>query len=89
MSAVLQLRLSSPFSLTAEVNPYDLAQPMVCEYEYEEGESPIFWPTERAHPGSPGGVQLLTCSVGGVDLYPMLKEEQIEQIEDALLALHE
>lgn len=84
MSAVL---LSSPRALTAHVTPYDI--PMVVEYEYDEGEPAIFWPTESAHPGAPSNAQLLSCKVGGVEIYSMLSLDQIERIEESILELHE
>lgn len=84
-AAALPVRLSSPYARTIEVNPYDLAQPMVCEVEYEPGESAIFWPTEFAHPGSADHVVLLTCKVAGVDLMDLLSSNQIDRIESAVL----
>lgn len=74
---------------TAQVDPYGLGEEMVCEYEFEPGETQIFWPTERAHPGSPDNVTLLACKVGGVDIYPMLSNAQIERIENAILELRQ
>ena len=65
------------------VSPWDF--PMVCEYEYDCGEVPIFWPTELAHPGSPSNVTLLSCKVAGVEVYDMLSNDQIERIEEAIL----
>lgn len=85
MSAVL----SYSGTRMAEVNPYELEQPMVCEYSYDEGEKGIFWPTELAHPGSPPCVELLSCRIGGVEVIDMLVSKQREHIEEALLALHE
>lgn len=85
MSAVL--KIASPRAMTTIVAPYDF--PMVVEYEYDEGESAIFWPTERAHPGSPPNASLLSCKVGGVDIYEMLSSDQIERIEDVILEQHE
>jgi hypothetical protein len=59
--------------------------PMEVTYEYDEGEPTIWWPTELAHPGSPPNVQLLTCKVGGQDIYDMLTPEQVTRIEDSIL----
>lgn len=86
MSAVL---ISSPRALMAEVNPYELEQPMVCSYEYDEGEPSIFWPTELAHPGCPPCVELLSCRIGGVEVIDMLSRTQMDRIEEALMELHE
>lgn len=79
----LPVRLTSPYARTITVAPYGF--PMECEYEYDGGEVPIFWPIEHAYPGSPPNASLLTCRIGGVEVYDMLKHEQIERIEDAIL----
>jgi hypothetical protein len=79
----LPITIISPRARTAVVDVYGF--PMECEYEYDEGEAPIFWPTEAAHPGCPPNAELLACRVGGVDIYEMLKPGQIERIEDAIL----
>lgn len=84
----LRLRLTSPYAHTVTVSPWGFE--MECEYEYDEGESPVMWPTERAHPGSPPNVQLLSCRVGGVEIFdyiqnPWLSEKQIERIEELIL----
>ena len=78
-----RIQLASLRSFSTVVSPYGF--PMECEYEYDEGESPIFWPTEQAHPGSPPNVQLLSCRIGGVEVYDMLKPEQCERIEETIL----
>jgi hypothetical protein len=63
--------------------------PMDCEYEYEEGEAPIYWPTDNAHPGSPSELTMLSCKVGGVNIMEMLSAKQQERIEEKLLEQHE
>jgi hypothetical protein len=80
----LPITIISQRAKTAVVQPYGF--PMECEYEYDEGEAPIYWPTELAHPGCPPNAELMACRVGGVDIYEMLKHEQIERIEDAILS---
>lgn len=90
MSAVLdlpRLRIASPSSHTTVVSPYGFD--MEVDYEYQEGEAPILWPTDDAHPGSPPNAVLLACRVGGEDIYPMLTSSQVENIEDAILEQHE
>lgn len=88
MSAVL--KIASPFSLTAEVNPYDLEQPFVCSYTYDKGEAPrIFGPIDIAHPGWPACVEILSCKLAGVELIDFLSSTQRERLEDALMELHE
>jgi hypothetical protein len=69
--------------LSTIVSPYDF--PMEVSFEYDEGESPILWPTELAHPGAPSNVVLLSCVVGGVDLMDMLSSQQVDRIEAAIL----
>lgn len=87
MSAVL---LSSQRAQLAQVNPYELSAPMVCEYEYDEGEPPVIHgPQEIAHPGWPANVQLLSCKVEGVEIYDMLSPQQVETIEEAILDMLE
>lgn len=82
-AGAIPVRITSRFAQTATVEPYGF--PMVCEYEWDEGESPIFWPTDAAHPGAPPNASLLSCKVMGVDIYDMLKPEQIERIEEAII----
>jgi hypothetical protein len=79
----LPITIISQRARTAVVQPYGF--PMECEYEHDEGEAPIFWPTEAAHPGCPPNAELLSCKVGGVDIYPMLSSSQIEWIEEKIL----
>jgi hypothetical protein len=81
------IRFSSLSARIARVEPYGF--PMECEYEYDEGEPAIYWPTDAAHPGSPPNVTLLACQVGGVNVYEMLSNDQIERIEEAILELIE
>jgi hypothetical protein len=78
-----RIAISSLRARTTTVAPYDF--PMEVQYEYDEGEAPIFWPTEQAHPGSPPNAILLSCKVGGVEIYEMLSSSQIERIEEAIL----
>ena len=79
----IRVALTSLRARSATVAPYDF--PMEVTYEYDEGEAPIFWPTELAHPGSPPNAVLLSCKVGGVEIYEMLSSSQIERIEDEIL----
>jgi hypothetical protein len=83
----LPIRLTSPYARTAVVEPWGFC--MTCEYEYEEGEAPTIADGEFDHPGSPANVALLSCTVGGVDIMEMLKLEQQERIEEAILELLE
>ena len=59
--------------------------PITVTYEYDEGEPAIFWPTERAHPGSPPNAALLSCLIGGVEVLEMLSARQIDRIEEACI----
>ena len=83
MNATTPARLRVENEHRATVSPYGF--PMVCEFEFYEGEMAIFWPTEFAHPGTPDSCQLLQAFVGGVDVYEMLSSEQIERIEETYL----
>ena len=85
-AAALPVRLSSPYARTIEVNPYDLEQPMVCEFEFDPGEDPIVTGgPDNWHPGSPPNVVLLSCRIGGVLVDDMLSLQQTERIEEAIL----
>jgi hypothetical protein len=77
------LRIVSPSSLTSTVNVYGFD--MECDFEYDAGEHPIFWPTERAHPGTPPNAELLACRVGGIDITEMLTSDQRAAIEVKLI----
>lgn len=55
---------------------------MVCVVDFEDGECPIFWPTERAHPGSPPSCVLESCKVKDVELIDMLSFSQVERLEE-------
>lgn len=66
----------------ATVSPYDFA--MDCVFEYTEGEPLVMW-GDYPHPGSPSYCELRACHVGGVDIYEMLNDHQIERIEELLL----
>lgn len=79
----LPIQLISPYSHTAIVSPYGF--PMEVEYEYDEGEAPILGDLEFAHPGYPPNASLLSCRIGGHEVYDMLSPQQIETIEEAIL----
>lgn len=66
----------------ATVSPYDFN--MDCTFEYTEGEPLVMW-GDYPHPGSPAYCVLIACRVGGVDIYEMLDDKQIERIEALLL----
>ena len=77
------LRITSPRAHSTVVSPYDF--PMEVEYEYDEGEPPIIAYGEFDHPGSPANATLMSCKVGGVEIYEMLSSSQIERIEEEIL----
>jgi hypothetical protein len=83
MNARIPLRIVAQNQHSMIVAPWDFSIRAV--YEYDEGEAPIWSPLERAHPGTPPNAQLLEAWVGGVDIYEMLRPEQIERLEDAIL----
>lgn len=53
---------------------------MACQYEYDPAE-----PATYLHPGSPENAALVSCKVGGVDIFEMLTNEQQDEIETLLL----
>lgn len=55
--------------------------PLTCGFELDEGEPAIYFPTDRAHPGTPTTAVLITCTAGGVDVMPLLDAKVIAQIE--------
>lgn len=77
------LRIVAQNQHALTVEPYGF--PMHCVFEYEAGEPPILFPTDRAHPGTPDNAQLLECWIGAVNIYEMLYPQQIERLEELLL----
>ena len=59
--------------------------PMECEYEYDEGAEPRFSPVYGGDPGWPPSASLLSCKVGGVNIYEMLDNQQVERIQRAIV----
>lgn len=59
--------------------------PMACQAEFDPGESAIYWPTERAHPGEAPSATLTGCHVGGVNILPLLSNQQVGHIEQHIL----
>lgn len=87
MSAILSYGLTT---YAAEVNPWDLSQPLMCEYQYDEGEpARVGGPPDSWHPGYPPCVEITSCKLGGVELIDMLSSKQRETLEEAILELHE
>lgn len=57
---------------------------MVVEYDYDPGEPGI--PSgDEAHPGTAAEACLCACRVGGVNIFNMLDDWQLERIETAIL----
>jgi hypothetical protein len=73
-----RLRIVGSNEHTLIVEPYGF--PMVCEFEFYPGESGTF-----TTPGTPDNLQMLSCTVGGVDIVDMLSNSQRERIEELLL----
>lgn len=59
--------------------------PMECDFDYEEGEAPVWSDVTGGHPGSPSNAVLVGCAVGGVSIYDMLSSDQIERLEEACI----
>ena len=66
----------------AAVEPFGF--PMDVRYDYDPGEPPVYWGPNPC-PGAAPAVEVLEVLVGGVDIYPMLDNDQIERIEAAVL----
>jgi hypothetical protein len=83
-----RIQLSSLRERIAQVSPWGF--PMEVSYEFEEGEPPILSASGNFdHPGYPANVAMLSCRVGGVDITEMVRNEQQERIEEAVLRLIE
>jgi hypothetical protein len=78
-----RFHLVSPFTRTTSVNVWGFN--MEVEYDWDEGEPPIWSPIDRAHPGSPPTACLLHCKVNGADITEMLNENQRERIEEEII----
>lgn len=83
MNARQPFRIVAANARTSWVSPWGFR--MEVEYDYQPGERSINWPTDLAHPGSPANAVLVSCKVGGVEIYDMLDSDQIERIEEAVL----
>lgn len=81
MSARLQI--TSPFAMTASVDVWGFR--MEADYEFDPGEPPIWSPIDRAHPGTPPNAQLLALRVGSINIFEMLRNDQIDAIETKIL----
>ena len=77
------VRIVRQRQFTTTVGPWGFD--ILCTYEYWPGEPTVYWPTERAHPGSPPECSLLTATVGGIDITEMLNDDQIERLADAII----
>lgn len=78
------LRIVSNRSQSLEVNLYGF--PMTCVFEWDAGEPAVFWPTERAHPGTPPNAELLECWVGEHNIFDILTSDRRERIEEELIS---
>lgn len=58
--------------------------PMSVIYDYEPGELPVF-SGPHAGPGSAPAAYVQSVKVGGVDIYEMLSNDQLERIEETIL----
>jgi hypothetical protein len=82
MSAVLRIVPTSSYSLDLDTYGF----PMRCVFDWDAGEPGIFWPTERAHPGSPPNAELLEVWVGEHNIIEALSSDRRLRIEEALIA---
>lgn len=70
---------------TATIEIWD-GVPMTCEYEFYPEATPILNDIYGGDPGWPAYSSLISCMVGGIDIYEMLSPKQIDRIEAALTA---
>ena len=90
MNARVNLRIIPAHEHRVTLNPWDFKEgPITCVFEFYKGELAIYWPTESAHPGSPNNAQLLEAWVGGVNIYSMLDNDQIDRLEELYLGMCE
>ena len=78
-----RLRIVGQNMRSTTVSPWDF--PMLCVYEFYPAEAEVRGLTDFAHPGTPANVQLLSCTVGQVNIYEMLSNTQVERIEEVIL----
>jgi len=64
---------------TASITYCDV--PMVVEFELVKGEPTILW-GDNAHPGSPDCAEISSVLIGGVEVYEMLSNDQLDRIEE-------
>ena len=64
--------------MSTAVQPWGF--PVEVFYEFDEGEPPAW-----DHPGCEPYVVVEAAKIGGVDVYDMLTNEQIERLEDYVL----
>ena len=62
--------------LQLTIEPEWIDHPLVCRFDYEREEAQSF-----DYPGCPATMNLLSCWIGGVDIYGALGEEKREEIE--------
>lgn len=80
-----RLRIVADNSQSLELDVYGF--PMTCVFDWDEGEPAIFWPTERAHPGTPPNAELLECWVGEHNIFDALSQDRREYIEERIIAV--
>ncbi len=80
------LTRTRPSTHTLEISPY--GSPMTVVVEYEPGEAPIYWPTERAHPGCPPECHFVQLLIEGEDHSEMVEcnKDLRKRIEDEALS---
>lgn len=63
---------------------------LFVKYEYDEGEPRVMYYSDfSGHPGSPPSVQVLEVYAGDVDVFNLLSNRQIENIEMEILESYE
>ena len=67
---------------TIDIHAYDI--PMSVRFDYEPGQAPVLT-GPHASPGYDPAVIVESVFIGGVNVYEMLSNEQLERIEDRIL----
>jgi hypothetical protein len=61
---------------------------ILCTYEWFPGEPAVLW-GDAPYPGAPAECNLLTATVGDIDVTEMLNDDQIGRLSQLLLEEHD
>ena len=54
---------------------------LLVTYEFVKGEPPVLW-GDYPHPGCPDCAEISSVLIGGVEVYEMLSNDQLDRIEE-------